>query len=578
LELLVAPIRTFGALILLFAITGVTFFAISVPEISTAPPYISDVWFHVNNAHEFRDHWPMQDPRLAGEPFNYHVFGYAASAAASRAMHEPLAPLLTRYSGMSCAALLALNLFSVGRTLGRGSIAAGILSSLLIVFPVEIGTLFSSKLSFDSTIPLFGVYLSTSTLAGYLFLAPLLLLIRWFFQGMRLRDGWVLILLAFAGAGSKAMLGPVLLCGAAGVVAWKVLTERQLERRSLSLLLLLAVGILPPLLPLVFGDASYSQTIRWDFASFARNTDFYKEVLLWGIPDLVARTAWFFGFDALILVGAATASYFMRLERSDSTYVTFAWMSLIAALVPSLAIELHGAAQLFFLYFANSILATIAGFGLVHLAMSRIARRVVVCLSLVWIITQSFVGFDATLAIADPELNPIWTRMDWWSDAVPNRDAPVPQPRPRAATRWRKRLYLTSEIREGLEWARKHVPPDGVFIANGIDASVYNAFCECRAFYETTIFHVNSHAIRHEGESNLDDYYASRRMILGNWVWGAPGIVERMSEFGITHLFVDHVNGFAVATLTDLEPPVFENSAFTIYALPTSIPRNEAPR
>jgi hypothetical protein len=45
-----------------------------------------------------------------------------------------------------------------------------------------------------------------------------------------------------------------------------------------------------------------------------------------------------------------------------------------------------------------------------------------------------------------------------------------------------------------------------------------------------------------------------------------------MSAIGITHLFVDHVNGFPVASLAILEPPVFENAAFKIYALPPKSP------
>ena len=51
-----------------------------------------------------------------------------------------------------------------------------------------------------------------------------------------------------------------------------------------------------------------------------------------------------------------------------------------------------------------------------------------------------------------------------------------------------------------------------------------------------------------------------------------------MSAIGITHLFVDRVNGFPVASLAILEPPVFENAAFKIYALPPKIQPSDVPR
>jgi hypothetical protein len=60
--------------------------------------------------------------------------------------------------------------------------------------------------------------------------------------------------------------------------------------------------------------------------------------------------------------------------------------------------------------------------------------------------------------------------------------------------------------------------------------------------------------------------------------WSGPHIVERLSAIGITHLFVDHVDRFPVASLAILESPVFENAAFKIYALPPKRPRNKEPR
>lgn len=299
LETFETPVRIYAALILLFAVVGIIFFAISLPEISTAPPYISDVWFHVNNAHEFRDHSPMQDPRIAGEAFNYHVFGYAASAAASLAVSEPIVSILTRYSGMSCATLLVLNLS-----------------------------------------------------------------------------------------------GPTPVAEPYG--GWQPLT---------------------------------------------------------------------------------------------------------------------------------------------------IGKRPLI----------------------------------WWDDAVANRDAPVPLLRPATNHIYQKKLFLTPDVREALEWARTNFPADAVFMANAANASPYNAFCECRAFYETDSFHVSSH-MKLVGEDGNREYFASHVELLNQWVHGAPGLVDRMTDAGVTHLFVDNVNGGRVFIPARLGRPVFANKSFKIYEVPNKTPGDEPAR
>jgi hypothetical protein len=45
-----------------------------------------------------------------------------------------------------------------------------------------------------------------------------------------------------------------------------------------------------------------------------------------------------------------------------------------------------------------------------------------------------------------------------------------------------------------------------------------------------------------------------------------------MREAGITHIFVDKINGYTVANLPELGFPIYANSDFEIYALPSTIP------
>ena len=86
------------AIVISFAST--TFVAINLLELSPQPTYQSDVWFHINNAHEFRDHLDTGDPRIAGRPFAYHTLEYGPAVGANLAVQVPLANLMTRYSGL----------------------------------------------------------------------------------------------------------------------------------------------------------------------------------------------------------------------------------------------------------------------------------------------------------------------------------------------------------------------------------------------------------------------------------------------------------------------------------------------
>ena len=582
------PWRGLVSLSLLFTLGAGAFFAISVPEISTAPPFVSDPWFHVGNAHEFRDHAPMQDPRLAGDPFNYHVFGYAASAAASLATGEGLAPIMLRYSGMACVFLFILNLFNVGRSLRSGGIVAGAIGAAFAIFPVELGRLVAPGLDFDAGLAFFGIYLSTTTLAGQVFLVPLLILLREYYRGGEERgegepeseagpehdlggnwqNAWAIGLFAFAGAGSKAMFGPVVLCAAAGVAGWRLLMERRLDPRLLRVVGVLALAIAPPTMMLIFGEGSYSQSLQWIFGAFPRRTGAFETLVGWGVPESIAIVLWLFGFCAPILLGAILGSVAMRRRGEDGNYVVFVWMSLVAALVPALGIELLGQSQLFFLYYALTALATLAGAGWMAFIRSRFALRTTAVVCGLWILSQALLGFGGRLSMFDPRVDAIWGRSQWWPHAVTHRDRLMGSPRqqPASTSPYERRISLTPGIEEGLDWARRNLPADAAFAVNVQSASVYGALSESRAFLDAANFSVRSHVARSQGAAR--GIFAPRRAKLDAWVQARPGFVAGLTSAGVTHLFVDRVNGRLVPIdHPDLGEPIFENTDFVIFDL-----------
>jgi hypothetical protein len=557
-----------AALAVLFAIGGVTYFSINLPEITAAPPGVSDAWFHINNAHEFRDHEPMQDPRLAGEAFNYHVHGYAASAGASIATGEALLPLLLRYSGMSCVFLLTLLLFNLGRAFGGGSVLAGTLTALLMIFPIDFfASFFAPRFAFGTTNMLYGVYLSTTTLAGHVYLAALLTLIYWHTRGLRWQDSWMLVLLAFAGAGSKAMFGPIVVSGALGVGFLIALREQRFDRRSWALLAVLCLGVLPPLLRLVFGEGSYSTSIVWELAAFAKQRLWYAP-LATVLPSWALAGLWAAGFAFLILTGAIAAAFLTpKASPAKSSFALFGWLCFAAGLVPALGISLHGASQLFFLYYGIAALSPVAGFGLARLGESAYRKwgfAIPLAAAIFgWSLIHMTLGFPMSIGLTDDRINVIWVRTHWWRLAVIERGIRPQLDTKRLGLHGRK-VALTPEIRAGLDWARRNFPGDSVFAVNVREASPYGAYSESRAFLETTRFHVRSHD---QGYDEATPYFQWRHDLLKAWEVGAPNTIEQMRQAGITHLFEDRVNGYPVASLSGGRRAVYESADFIIHEL-----------
>ena len=559
------------SVILLLVITAAILGSLNIAELSPRPPYISDVWFHTNNAHEFRDHAVTQDPRLAGEPFNYHMFGYAPYAAASLATGAPVANLLMRYGGLSTVWLLSLLMFNVGRAVARGSVLAGLVSALLVVAPIDVLALFSINLSPSAALTYFGVYVSSTSLGGHVYLAALLLPMFWYFRGQDLANSWVIPLFAAAGAGSKGMLGPLIVCAIFGTYLLEVIRSRRFNTRTLPLLVIVTVPTLLITAQLIFGPGSYAESVRWSYGDFGGYTKFY-EALSTYFGDLWTRTLWLFGFSGLFIVGASAATWFERRKPDSSQYFTFIWLIFLASVVPAMGIALTGASQLFFLYYGLTALATLAGYGLVSLLrriLSSGTIRVtaaVATLTLVLLAQFLFVPPNIPLNERLLPIVAVFSRTYNWLPYVFASDATLPPAAPftEESGVYFSVINMTDDLREGLSWARVDLPQDTVFVVNVPQASAYSALSEHRAFYETEMFSVYAHIS--QGHS---DHFQWRRDLLADWQAGEADVLQRMREAGITHVYVDSVNGFDVPNTEPLYP-VFENGQFAIYALSSS--------
>lgn len=558
------PARCAILIAILVAFASTTFVTLNLLELSPQPTYQSDVWFHISEAHEFRDHLDTSDPRIAGRPYAYHTLEYGPAVGANLAVQVPLANLITRYSGLSLVWLLVLLLFNSGRYIRRP--AAGFIAAALIVAPLDVFSLISTRLSFGSSIIYSALDLSTSTLVGFVALAALFLPLRWFFLGGRLRDLWVFALLGYMASGSKSVPGPLLL-GAAGAVV--VLTLLQLRKPSLRAVMILGVLVvifcITALPILTRSTVADSGTVT--FASVARLNPFASQ--LTRLPDWLKLGFYPIGFAFLLWVGTALGTWKLA-HDGEAELCWFLAATLLAgtAIVEVLAIP--GQSELFFLYMAMVLVAPVAGMGLCRAGRLLWQGRRRATPALLGVVLV--VAFGVHLKVGGTPSLPLYDGSRWATNLTARiqagvkayRDPGPPSPPLESWVLGSRVLEVTPSVVDGLAWLRGVATPSTVIATNVPNAALYSALCECREYYQTEQY--APEYVESELTNIPTTVFAGRERLLVAWMSGDAGSVAALRNVGITYLIVDHVNGVPVHA-TGMPSPVYSNADITIYKL-----------
>ena len=560
------PLRCAVVLILVLAFASTTFASLNLIELSPQPPYQSDVWFHIGEASEFRDHLDTGDPRLAGEPYAYHTLEYGPAVGANLAVQVPLANLITRYSGMSLVWLLVLLLFNAGRQL-RGPFA-GFLAAALIVAPLDVFSLISSKLSFGSSIMYSGLDASTSTLVGFVALAGLFLPLRWFLLGGRFRDLWVVALLAYMAAGSKSVPGPLLVVAAAAIIGGSVLQRRMPSRRSVLLMAVFAVTFCATALPILLRP-TVAASVTLTFGATAQLNPYIDQ--LTRIPEWFRLAIYPIGLSLLLWTGFAFGLYRLaKLGEAELCWFLTGALLFGAAVVDATTIPGHS--ELFFLYMGMVLVAPVAGMGLTWLGTLLVQERK--RLTPIAAVIVLGAGLAVHLSVGGVPSPPFYDGSRWAAGLYNNRIAvgvadyqhpgPASSPTPITYAATTRVLRVTPGIMAGLAWLRSVAVSSTVIATNVPGAAYYAALCECREYFQVEEY---AEGVSGASISKADQIlFADRSRLLEAWVNGQGGSVDMLRKVGITYLVVDHINGLPVVTV-DMPRPAFSNSDIAIYRL-----------
>lgn len=430
----------------------------------------ADVLFHAGNAAALASGFPLLDPRIAGEPLNYHVFGYALHVAAHEVAGIPFEESLARSSAAFFPLLLCLQVFNAGRALSGRALGGFVAAGLLILAGDVSGML--RAVGSNARPPAFfvdlrlSIYGSFSCALGLASLASIV--IAWLDlersgPGPRSRFIVLLAVFSFLASGTKPSVTPAILLGIGGaLLARPFLGQRITGSWWLALFASLA-AVLPATWLLASGDNSYAkETFRWSPWSAMRAMEWFAwlratlgldsagggELLSW-----VLAPAWL----ALFLGGPGIAvGIFMgqRGRRAEATTLGLAAIVLVTFGLGNLLVAADGS-QTYFLGDAELALALLAARAFTSDEMGRKTRIVLLGLPMVTTVIPGFVE----------------------AAAAPRRDF-VQQPTPSPEL---------VQLREALLWVRDHSPPRSVVVVphRGMLAS---PLCERAGLIETKRF------------------------------------------------------------------------------------------
>lgn len=315
----------------------------------------------VSRAAEIRNHWPLEDPSLAGTPLSYHYFLMTHVAAAAQVTGLEIPLVLLRLVSVPMGVALLAQAFVLGRLLGR-SVWAGVLATVLLFATGEVSWAEPAGGGLFQSLFLAWLYISPTFFFGMVFMGAMML---WMHEVLRSDRKWrvfgVLFLLAVVGTGAKGTtVGPL----AAATALWcigQLIGKRVWPWRLVWAGLLLVGGFLTAYW--VFLRGYSGNGTAFSLFAFPQVSAFWLEhVGAWqallegmglasGISATLAKTAGsaavLAGLNGVLLLGLVQA--FRAKTRSEDPYAV--WIGFVAvaciAFGNLLFLDSHGESYLY---------------------------------------------------------------------------------------------------------------------------------------------------------------------------------------------------------------------------------------
>lgn len=597
------------------------FSAVELARDAQSATYFQDVSYHLSIAAEALHHWPIENPSVAGESLRYHTFAHMHAAAGAQITGLELEVVLNRFFGIFQLGLLSLQIFVLGRWVGRRAIVGGVAVALMLVA----GEL---DLDPDRVAPFLGQFLRSFMLSpsfafGLSFLGALAILLWERIEiGERSRGSLVVMVLLVIGAsGAKAAVIPVAFGGLTAVFVyqrWVTPKAASGIGRDIAIVSVVFVAMYGLLYA---GGGSSGLTIDPLRILGASIGEFFIGFSDPGPGGLVLWAAFTpLGLLAALTPVIAAGFVVVRRGRNLGPGRVFALGGFLAGMVATFAFGHPAGGQLYFGMYGYLLLIPVAAEGIV-LAVESIAperRRslaIGTAIGLAGAVAMSIIGWTVSdrpgvnyavaygglgllalgsilvlvrrrgraigapsialpfLAVFFVSASAIDAPLDWASDPIQR----IAEGQSAYAPSALGSLHgLDRDLYEGLRWVRANSDPDELIAVNNHWAEdtdtvpvffYYSAFAERRVLIESWLYSPPSYELGYGlVQQGLATPYAELVELNDAAFDGRPAALAGLAEKGVDLLLVDRLNGDA-QELPDPARPVFSNSALAVYRL-----------
>jgi hypothetical protein len=622
-----------------WAIAGVCIAAIAMIAVaafhSTPLPgaepfsYFRDYPWHLALVAEAKEHWPIADPQVAGEPFVYHYFVHLHMAAASQVTGIGLPTLFFRLNALPLVMLTVLLFAEAGRSVRIG-VAGGLIAAALAVFVGDLQL--QTDPDFVPHAPFLGVFVAfLITSPTFLFGVPFFLALL-IVAGERATssspgrpgDLIVLGLLALGASNAKVTVLPVILAGLGFYAVWSIVRARRFPVGAA-----VAAAVVTAALLVMYASQYAGQSSGFAIDPFAtldlmpavQSIRSYGDDLLGGVPlgeTLVAALCFLLGIAGLLAAQLGGIAWLRRRGLGEGQARSFAWLA--GLLAAGLLVLLLGKApgmgsQLYFVFFGTAAGSLLAAAGLRAAWARRPPLRsggtVALALAAGWVVVLLvimrapldlglgffsgedggprtlvfwYAGLAASLVLLAVLARRLLEPGRWWAGAlvtaallaigvmgtVANYVGPKLSDPAYASPG--DPTALTPEAYRALSWVRDETPEDAVIAVNDDDqfGFEYTGFSERAAFIQGWAYTRESFNRGYDrvtaGEIPL---FTERRALNAAAFAGDPKALAALAGAGVDYLVVDETGNLPAdgARLSRFTTPVYEGGVIDVLRL-----------
>lgn len=369
-----------------------------LPQHTGSVVYYPDNVFDISIAAQARNHWPIVEPYVSGQPLRYYTGFFMHAAAINQVTGVPLATIILRLFPTTVILVIALQLWLLGRELGN-SYATGALAVVLF-FPVTNLSLDATKFEAFGQTPFYQLARSPTYALGVPFLLGLLALVQRQLavdkvEGPQPHSATItrvgipgpLLITGILVLGGTATKTPAIadFVGGLGLFwLWRVISAKDNRLLSHMVMSALCAGIIYHFM--LSGGVSSIRIRPFDFMHFTLFVALFPAHSIIGLGLLVCAAAITCSF---LFVPSLGALWTMRGRGQDTPFIAFSVAVFAAAAIAYTLLEAAGDGQLFFMSYGSIAIIPVAAVGLTRLwndtpryLRAKIARACLIMLTL----------------------------------------------------------------------------------------------------------------------------------------------------------------------------------------------------